>query len=61
MFIRFLAEQAMNEVRSEKKPRRNIQYKDLGKSTGGKTSLYANLTMKQMLLLDSTAFNSSKM
>lgn len=51
----------MNEVRSEKKPRRNIQYKDLGKSTGGKTSLYANLTMKQMLLLDSTAFNSSKM
>lgn len=30
MFIRYLAEQAMNVVKSERKPRRNIQYKDLG-------------------------------
>lgn len=30
MFIRYLAEQALNVVKSEKKPRRNIQYKDLG-------------------------------
>ncbi|KAL8950624.1 MAG: hypothetical protein Q9222_003355 [Ikaeria aurantiellina] len=29
MFIRYLAEQAMNVVKSERKPRRNIQYKDL--------------------------------
>ncbi|KAL9584863.1 MAG: hypothetical protein Q9212_001860 [Teloschistes hypoglaucus] len=29
MFIRYLAEQAMNVVKTEKKPRRNIQYKDL--------------------------------
>ena len=31
MFIRYFADQAMNVVKSEKKPRRNIQYKDLGK------------------------------
>ena len=30
MFIRYFAEQAMNVVKSERKPRRNIQYKDLG-------------------------------
>ena len=30
MFIRYLAEQALNVVKSERKPRRNIQYKDLG-------------------------------
>ena len=30
MFIRYLAEQAMNVSKLEKKPRRNIQYKDLG-------------------------------
>ncbi|MCJ1463494.1 hypothetical protein MMC07_002102 [Pseudocyphellaria aurata] len=29
MFIRYLAEQALNVVKSERKPRRNIQYKDL--------------------------------
>ncbi|KAL8694840.1 MAG: hypothetical protein Q9218_000599 [Villophora microphyllina] len=29
LFIRYLAEQAMNVVRTEKKVRRNIQYKDL--------------------------------
>lgn len=60
MFIRFLAEQAMNEVKSEKKPRRNIQYKDMGKSTGQKTSLHANLAVKQTLLHDSTVFSSLK-
>ncbi|KAL9129451.1 MAG: hypothetical protein Q9217_002085 [Psora testacea] len=31
MFIRYFADQAMNVVKSEKKPRRNIQYKDLGR------------------------------
>lgn len=30
MFIRYLAEQAVNVVKSDRKPRRNIQYKDLG-------------------------------
>ena len=30
MFIQYLSEQAHNVVRSEKKPRRNIQYRDLG-------------------------------
>lgn len=30
MFIRYLAEQGLNVVKSERKPRRNIQYKDLG-------------------------------
>ncbi|KAI9728027.1 MAG: hypothetical protein M1834_007841 [Cirrosporium novae-zelandiae] len=29
MFIRYLSEQAYNVVKSERKPRRNIQYKDL--------------------------------
>ncbi|KAI9828060.1 MAG: hypothetical protein M1832_003587 [Thelocarpon impressellum] len=29
MFIRYLAEQGQNVVRSERKPRRNIQYRDL--------------------------------
>ena len=33
MFIRYLAEQALNVVKSEKKPRRNIQYKDMGRSS----------------------------
>ena len=33
MFIRYLSEQALNVVKSEKKPRRNIQYKDMGKPT----------------------------
>lgn len=33
MFIRYLAEQALNVVKSERKPRRNIQYKDLGMAT----------------------------
>lgn len=36
MFIRYLAEQALNVVKSEKKPRRNIQYKDMGKSASEK-------------------------
>jgi hypothetical protein len=31
MFIQYLAEQGHNVVKSEKKPRRNIQYRDLGK------------------------------
>ena len=31
MFIRYLSEQALNVVKTEKKPRRNIQYKDLGR------------------------------
>lgn len=35
MFIRYLAEQALNVVKSERKPRRNIQYKDLGISLPG--------------------------
>ena len=30
MFVRYLAEQAHNVVKSERKPRKNIQYKDLG-------------------------------
>ena len=30
MFIRYLAEQGQNVVRSERKPRKNIQYRDLG-------------------------------
>lgn len=60
MFIRYLAEQAMTMVKSEKKPRRNIQYKDMGKSTAQRVLLHANLPSKQALLLDATAFNSLK-
>lgn len=30
MFIQYFAEQAHNVVRSERKPRKNIQYRDLG-------------------------------
>jgi len=29
MFIRYLAESAMTEIRAEKKPRRNLQYRDI--------------------------------
>ena len=39
MFIRYLAEQALNIVKSEKKPRRNIQYKDMGDSIRSKALL----------------------
>ena len=57
MFIRYLAEQALNVVKSEKKPRRNIQYKDMGKSSSQKALFQADLPSKQMLLLEWTAFN----
>jgi hypothetical protein len=30
IFIRYLTEQAHNVVKAERKPRRNIQYKDFG-------------------------------
>ena len=50
----------MTMVKSEKKPRRNIQYKDMGKSTAQRVLLHANLPSKQALLLDATAFNSLK-
>lgn len=30
IFIRYLTEQAYNVVKSERKPRRNIAYKDMG-------------------------------
>ncbi len=30
MFIQYLTEQGQNVVRSERKPRKNIQYRDLG-------------------------------
>lgn len=44
-------------VKTEKKPRRNIQYKDMGNSTGQKALLHADSSSKQTLLLDSTLFN----
>lgn len=31
-FLRYLTEQAFNVAKSESKPRRNIAYKDIGKS-----------------------------
>ena len=34
MFIRYLAEKSLDMVKAERKPRRNIQYKDVGKSSG---------------------------
>lgn len=39
MFIQYLAEQGHNVVKSERKPRKNIQYKDLGTSRRQKSSL----------------------
>lgn len=39
MFIRYLAEQAMNMVKTEKKPRRNIQYKDMANAVARIDSL----------------------
>ena len=33
MFIRYLAEQGYNVVKSERKPRKTVQYKDLGECT----------------------------
>lgn len=47
----------MNVVKSEKKPRRNIQYKDMGNATGSKTLFHANFLSKQPLSLESTACN----
>ena len=47
MFIQYLAEQGHNVVKSERKPRKTIQYKDLGQSTpktGGRP-------MKMILIL----------
>ncbi len=32
MFIQHLAEAALNQAKTERKPRRNIQYKDVGMS-----------------------------
>ena len=46
MFIRYLAEQALNVVKSEKKPRRNIQYKDMGNSTSCDIPQHTNLVIK---------------
>ena len=34
MFVRYMAEKALDVVKSERKPRRNIQYKDVGESSG---------------------------
>ena len=31
MFIFYMAEQAYNVVKSERRPRKNIQYKDIGR------------------------------
>ena len=60
MFIRYLAEQALNVVKSEKKPRRNIQYKDMGKSSHCKVLIDASLPSKPTLLLVLIAFNFLK-
>ncbi|OAX78397.1 hypothetical protein ACJ72_07297 [Emergomyces africanus] len=56
MFIRYLAEQGHNVLKSERKPRRTIQYKDLGlhqlfitRSTGTGTSY---LTTPKLLTVD---------
>jgi len=32
-FLQYLVEKTYNIVKTEKKPRRNIQYKDVGRST----------------------------
>ncbi|KAH0541304.1 hypothetical protein FGG08_004228 [Glutinoglossum americanum] len=37
MFVQYLAEQGHNVVKSERKPRRNIQYKDLGMDSPTRT------------------------
>ena len=60
MFIRYLAEQALNIVKSEKKPRRNIQYKDMGEFIPQQSFTRANLPPKQTLLPESTPSNFSK-
>jgi hypothetical protein len=33
MFIKYLAEQGHNVVKAERKPRKTVQYKDLGSSS----------------------------
>lgn len=48
MFIQYLAEQGHNVVKSERKPRKTIQYKDLGQfilRTGGRHTTMTTLTL----------------
>lgn len=35
MFVQHLADEALKQAKTEKKPRRNIQYKDIGKRPPG--------------------------
>ncbi|OTA98842.1 hypothetical protein M426DRAFT_43640, partial [Hypoxylon sp. CI-4A] len=39
MFIQYLAEEGLNMARTERKPRRNIQYKDLAAAVAAKENL----------------------
>ncbi|KAL8957485.1 MAG: hypothetical protein Q9193_005255 [Seirophora villosa] len=56
MFIRYLAEQAMNVVKSERKPRRNIQYKDLA----GAVSRIDNLEFLADVIPKTTTYREYK-
>ena len=61
MFIRQLTEQAHNVVKSEKKPRRNLQYKDFGKTTTSALDPRADITFQPMPLPELTTLNSCPM
>lgn len=53
MFIQYLAEQGHNVVKSERKPRKTVQYKDLGELQSmlgrGFTGLYTDFSFTQQL------------
>ncbi|KAL9102973.1 MAG: hypothetical protein Q9163_001926 [Psora crenata] len=56
LFIRYFAEQAMNVVKSEKKPRRNIQYKDLANAV----SRIDNLSFLEDIVPKTTTYREYK-
>ncbi|KAI9874417.1 MAG: hypothetical protein M1830_009769 [Pleopsidium flavum] len=59
MFVRYLAEQAHNVVKSERKPRKNIQYKDLGMFLDCVVSRFrANLKANAVARIDNLEFLS---
>jgi hypothetical protein len=55
MFIQYLAGEGLNVAKLERKPRRNIQYKDLGIK-----SLFSYLIPHHLLLFAALRFNPPK-
>lgn len=50
MFVQYLTGEAQNMTKLERKPRRNIQYKDMGRTICPRfvQTMYSNHTLQQM-------------